>query len=1131
MRCLTCHSDNSDDRRFCAQCGAGLPLLCADCGFSNEGNARFCGGCGRALSRGEPPCIGQQNTAGGGSPAPVSSPPEAERRQLTVMFCDLVASTSLGEQLDPEDLRDIIHDYQNAVASVVFRYEGFIAKYMGDGILIYFGYPVAHEDDPERALRAGLEIVNAVNAVEHPSLGSLEQQLAVRVGVATGLVVVGDLLGHGASEEQAVIGSTPNLAARLQDIASPDTVIAAQGTARLVRGRFVMQDLDSHRLKGIAEPVHCYQVVATRQRGSRFETVQGDHKLPPMVGRDAEMETLQSAWQQACDGHGQALLIRGEAGLGKSRLLRKLRDQVVGDQHPLLLFQCSPFYAHTAFFPFIAQIRFEAVIAQEDSNTEALCKLRNLIYEFFADPERDLPLVAALLSLQTDCQNLLTDLTPERRKILTSETLLNHAINIARRSPLLVVVEDLHWSDPSTRDLLKALIRQLHGLPMLLLISSREKFPKDWLISEEIDEIVLGHLDEARTREVIERITAGKALPAEVVQQIIDKTDGVPLYVEELTKTVIGSDLLEEKDDCYLLTGPLRALSIPATLQDSLLARLARLSPIKEVAQNAAVIGREFNVDLLSAISPLGEASLDGALEQLEQAEIISQLSQPPNAHYLFRHALVQDAAYESLLLRQRQRLHGDIANAVLERFPERARTEPELIAHHFTEAQQMEQAVSHWARAGHNALAASANVEAIAQLGKALSCLQRLPADGERDSREIELRIALGAACRATQGFSSEQAEQNFSRALALGEQSGQSGQTVDALRGLYAYHYINGQLSTALVEARHMLKMGRGDNSTKLRMLGHWMVGGVHFWQGEFVQAQQHLEQSSALYNPADHPGGTLADQVDPGVNALLHMGWNLWFLGRPDEAERVGDKGIAMARTLKQPFATAMALHWAASARLCNGDTGSAGTMLRELKEIAGEHQYAYLNSCAKILESQLALVSGELEQGQRRLFQALSEFASQGAGIGLPWVLIFPIAANLAAGQLDVARGLLAQALDAVARNGEHQWQAELLRLSAELALLEAGDDYQRLTEVEELFLRAKRLAKRQQALALELRIAASLGRLMQSRGRSQEVTELLKPLIARYPVGSRNVDLKQAKTVLNRARLSAQNQLR
>ena len=1127
MRCTSCHSENNEDRRFCAQCGASLAITCPDCEFSNEANARFCGGCGHALSNAD-------GTLAMPNPPPhptrPTAAPEAERRQLTVMFCDLVASTALAERLDPEDLRDLIHNYQSAVGSVVFQYEGFIAKYMGDGILIYFGYPVAHENDPERALRAGLEIATAVETIEHPALSSLNRKLAVRIGVATGLVVVGDLLGEGASEEQTVIGSTPNLAARLQDIAAPNTVVTVQGTVSLVKGCFDLRDLDTHQLKGIADPVRVFQVLSIRQSSTRFETNLGCQRLHPMVGREAELAHLASAWEKVRQGQprnlGHAVLTRGEAGLGKSRLVRTLRDQVVAEQMPLLLFQCSPFYTNTAYFPFIAQIRIEASIEQDASQAQSLIKLKALVEDHFADPPRDLPLMAALLSLESGVPPAVAELSPERKKVLTRQTLLGQAINISSRNPLLVVVEDLQWSDPSTVELLGQLIDQLDQLPILLLISSRDEFPTDWRAHTNTSEITLKHLDAEQIKAVATHVANDKPLPTEVMQQIIDKTDGVPLYVEELTKTVIGSDLLEEKPDGYLLTGPLRALSIPATLQDSLLARLARLAPIKEIAQNAAVIGREFNFDLLAEISSLPERSLDQALRQLEQAEIISRLSIPPNSRFLFRHALVQDAAYESLLRRQRQRLHGDIAHAVLDRFPERARTEPELIAHHFTEAQQMKQAVDHWARAGHNALAACANAEAVGQLNKALTCLQHLPTGAQRDQREIEIRIALGAAYRATHGFSAQQAEQNFSRALALGEQFEHPEKTIDALRGLYAYHYINGELSTALAGGMQMLELGRRGNDSKLRMLGHWMIGGIRFWRGEFSQAQKDLEQASTLYNPVQHPGGTLADQIDPGVNTLLHMGWNLWFLGRPEEAKRMGDKSVAMARKLKQPFATSIALYWAASTRICSGHANAASVLMKDLISITDDHQIHYLRSCGRIIEGQIEVLSGKFEQGQQRIMQGLSEFASQGAGLGLPWVLIIPIDASIREGRLDQARSMLAKATAAAERNGEYQWQAELLRLSGELILADSNQENPR-HHAEKLFQQARQLARQQQALALELRAATSLARLLQARQQYQSAADLITPLIDCFQPSCDYPDLDHAQALLNTLQLSLQ----
>lgn len=1115
MRCSNCHSDNLEHRRFCAQCGSRLPLACSVCGFANEPLARFCGGCGRALQQ---PGEGGGEAATGSASSSVATIPgraaEPERRQLTVMFCDMVSSSSLAERLDPEDLRELMQSFQQTIAAVVLHYEGFVAKYMGDGVLVYFGYPTAHEDDAERALRAGLDITRRVPAIELAALEAVGRRLAVRIGVATGLVVVGDLIGEGASEEKAVIGNAPNVAARLQHLARPNTVVVAEDTAGLVGGRFVLQSLGAQQLHGISLPVHSFEVLATDERATRFEISHGAGLLVPMVGRAAEMATLEARWARARAGQGGALLVVGEAGIGKSRLVESLRESVLRDGGRCLSLQCSPYYTHTAFYPFVRHLRHCAGIDEQDPAAEARQKLYRLLESDPAGTQQDLSLLADLLGVaELDASNP-DAIGPQRRRVLMLEALTRRLTCPGGEGPLLLVVEDLQWSDPSTIDLCASLADTLGTRAVLLVISSRDALPEDWPGDSRPDQLRLQHLDGAAVRQIIAHAVGGKRLPNQLVKTIVAKTDGVPLFVEELVKTVMVSDLVDETDDAYVLAGALPALSIPATLQDSLLARLTRRAPLKEVAQTAAVIGREFSLDLLARVSPHPTETLAKALEQLVEAGVIQVVGAETSRHYQFRHALVQDATYQSLLRRHRQQLHAAIAEAMVAHCPAGGDSQPELLAHHYTEAGLMPPAVAHWARAGRNSLAASANAEAVGHLSNALQCLERLPASQARDQSEVDLRLALGTAYRAVRGYTATEAIAHFDRAKVLAEDLGQTDKLADAQRGICAAQYIGGQLPAALDQAIQIRTLGQHRGSRRLTMLGCWMAGGVQLWMGEFAPAREQLERAQALYDPADHPAQGLSAQTDPGLSVQIHLAWDLWFLGRYRDSLTLSSRAVTTARTLRQPFALSQALLWSAYGRLCLGQTVELEPVLNEMVSINRDHDFSYFASCTGLLYAQIDFYRDRLASGRVRLDRALADFDRLGAGVGLPWALTLPIAAYIRANQLDQARALLDRASDAQDRQRERQWQAELLRLDGLLHLAAGAADI-----AEPRLVQALTVARRQQALALELRVTTSLAELRRSQRRQADAQALLAPVVARFAGEPASADLVRARRLL------------
>src|SRR5262245_50069156 len=686
------------------------------------------------------------------APAPsVPHTPEAERRQLTVMFCDLVDSTALARQLDPEDYREVVHAYQATCATVIQRFDGTVAQYLGDGLLVYFGHPQAHEDDAQRAVRAGLGMLDALAPLQVRLAAEKGLHLAVRLGIHTGLVVVG-AVGTGGRQEQLALGDTPNVAARLQGLAAPDTVIVSDATWRLVQGYFAGHDLGLQTLKGVETPVQAYRVLGTSGAQSRLDVV-SPRGLTPLVGREAELALLRARWAQARDGLGQVVVLSGEAGIGKSRIVQVLHEHVATEPHVRAEWRCSSYAQQSPLHPVIAHLHRLLRWRPDDAPTEKLRTLEETLVAYgFALPET-VPLFAALLSLPLpECYAPLS-LTPQRQRQKTLEAVLAWLLAEATRQPVLFIVEDLHWIDPSTLEFLTIFLDRGPTARILTLLTCRPEFRPPWGFRAHLTQLTLNRLPRPQVPQMIGRITGGKALPLEVVEQIVAKTDGVPLFVEELTKMVLESGLLREEEERYALTGPLPPLAIPTTLHDSLMARLDRLATVKDVAQLGATIGRTFAYELLQAVSLLDAATLQYSLRQLVEAELVYQRGVPPQATYTFKHALIQDAAYQSLLRSTRQQYHQHLAQVLAEQFPEMAETQPELLAHHYTEAGLSAQAIPYWQRAGERALQRSANLEAISHLTRGLEVLGTLPETPARLHQELDLQVALGTALRATKG------------------------------------------------------------------------------------------------------------------------------------------------------------------------------------------------------------------------------------------------------------------------------------------------------------------------------------------------------------------------------------------
>ena len=1082
--CPHCQAVNPADHRFCGACGKPLAVTtCPGCGFINPLDFRFCGQCATSLT--------------GAAPCCPSHTPSAERRPLTVLFCDLVNSTGIAERLDPEDLSRLLLAYRASCAQVVTRLGGHIAQYVGDGIMVFFGYPQAHENDAERAVRAGLELVEAMeplNATPWP----MPLLLEVRVGIASGPVVAGELISEGSAETPAVMGHTLNLAARLQSLAAPSTVIIAPSTRRLVGGIFQYRDLGLQDIRGLTEPIQVWQVSGERATDSRFEAAHSG-ALAPLVGRTAELEELLSHWQRTRAGEGCRVLLSGEAGIGKSRIVQTLRERILSEGHQTLNLQCFPHYNNSPLLPLIQRLMRLAGFAPEDGPDSRLDKLRALLEPAVPDPQRAVALLAELLGIPTP-QSL--HLNPQRRKEQTLAVLMDWVHGQSRDRPLLLVFEDIHWIDPSSAEFLTQLAGDLYRHPILLLVTCRDDHtPAD--LDRSWPRLALDRLDRQQSTALVAGLCGDRPLPEQIIEQIIARADGIPLYIEELSKTLLESVDWQDQGK------PLPTLSVPETLQESLLARLDQLSSVKTVAQVGAAIGREFSYKLLAAVALMPAAELRDALERLVAAELL--ISREAE-HYRFKHALLQEATYESLLRSQRPPLHARISQVLRDRFPELSEHHPELLAHHLTLAGQLAAAAEAWQESGLQACARSAYREAVSHFNRGIQVLQQLSPDRDRLYRELGLQINLGTALISACGPGAPEVREVFSRAMELSTALPPSPLHFAAY---WNWWRISENFQVFRERADRLQALAETLDEPELRLQAHHCQWAVLFNLGDQRACMDHIQQGLALYREDDDPRhAALYGGHDPAVCAHGEAALSLWLQGYPDQAmERIA-QALALARRLTHAGSLAHAMDIELMLHLYRRDADGVARSAAALGAFAREQDLPDYQAKCRVFQGWALAHCREAAEGIRLIREGIEGQRAIGTKEDFP--IFFDMLAEACglAGQPHQGLEELEAAFTEAESSGMRHWAAELHRRQGRL-LLELDETL----DAEDFFCRALSIAQQQQALSLALRAALDLVNLWVAGGRRLDGRNLLVRLYGAFLEGFDTPDLKQAKQLL------------
>jgi class 3 adenylate cyclase/predicted ATPase len=1030
------------------------------------------------------------------------------------MFSDLVGSTALSLRMDPEDLREVISAYQKCVAETVQRFGGFIAKYMGDGVLMYFGYPQAHEDDAERAVRAGLELVAAVGDLK------THAALQTRVGIATGQVVVGDLIGSGEAQERG-IGETPNLAARLQGVAEPNSVVIAESTRKLLGNLFELEDLGAQDLKGMSGPLRAWAALRPASVESRFDALHASG-LTELVGREEELELLLRRWSKAKTGEGQVMLLSGEPGIGKSRLTAALLERLATEPHTRLRYFCSPQHTDSAFYPIISQMERAAGLAHDDKAQAKLNKL-DPVLALASTSAQDAALFAAMLSLPNDGRYPTLELTSEQRRQKTLEALSAQLEALARLNPVLMVFEDAHWADPTSLEAFGRVVNRIAAHRVLLLITFRPDFTPPWIGQPHVTALTINRLTGREADAMIDRIAGNKFLPANIRHDIIERTDGIPLFVEEVTNAVLEAES-QGAAECTAAVIPSPVGAVPATLHASLMARLDRLGSAKEVAQIGAAISREFSHALIAAVVSKPQAELEAALDRIVAAGLLFRQGVPPHATYLFKHALVQDAAYGTLLREPRRALHARIAETLERRFAEIAENRPELLAHHYTGAGLTEKAADLWGKAGQRSLARSALLEAVGQLTRALAQIATLPGTPALRRQQIKLQITLINALHHVKGYAApeskaavELARRLIEQAEALGEPPEDPMLLFSVLYGVWAASWVafNGDVCRDL--SAHFLALAEKQREIGPRMIAHRLMGLCLAVMGDFVKSLEHFDRAIEFYDPAKHRTFATRFGTDARVSVLSSRSWTLWALGYPERALADSDQALKDAREIGQAATLMHALAFASWTYICCGNYAAAEAQADEVIALADQKGTVFWKALGMLGQGSALALTAKASDAVQVITAGLTELQATGAATFVPWHLSYLARAHMAADQFPDAWRCVSEALAAMEKTKDKWLEADVHRVAGEIALASPEPD---VPKAQSYFERALAVARQQQAKSWELRTATSLARLWRDQGKVSEARELLAPVYGWFTEGFDTRDLKEAKALLD-----------
>jgi class 3 adenylate cyclase/predicted ATPase len=1048
---------------------------------------------------------------------PVEAPENAvERRRVTVIFADLVGFTALSVRMDPEDLQSVIGGYHQCVAKTIHSFDGFVASYLGDGALVYFGYPQAHEDDADRAVRASLALIDAVASLPTP------EPLQVRIGVATGLVLVGDLIGSGVANKHGIIGETPNLAARLQTLAEPNTVVISESTRKLLGSLFELRDLGLKDLKGIPGPTHAWSVLRASSVESRFEALRGS-VLTALVGRKEELGLLLRRWAKATSGEGQAVLISGEAGVGKSRLTAALLECLAAEPHTCLRYFCSPQHTDSAFYPVIGQFERAAGLAHGDTLQMKLDKL-DAMFAQTSTSARDASLFAEMLSLPNSGRYPALNLTSQQRRQSTFEALGAQLETLTRSNPVLMILEDLHWADPTSLEAFGRTLNQIVRLPVLMIATFRPEFESPWINQPHATALMIDRLSEREVGVIIDHIAGDKRLPASLRQDIIERTDGIPLFVEEMTTAVLEAES-EGEARRTVAAVPSPALAVPASLYASLMARLDRLGSAKETVQICAVIGREFSHAMLASAVRKPEAELRSALDRLILAGLLFRQGAPPNASYRFKHALVQDAAYGMLVREQKRTFHARIAETLeTAQFAEIAESRPELLARHCAEAGLIEKAAGLWGKAGQRSLARSALLEAAEQLNRALALIAALPGTSALRREEIKLRVGSANALMHVKSYSAPETKASFERARMSIERSEALGEPIEDPLVLFSVLYgfwvasvmaFDGDVMRDL--AAQFMELAQKQGAKVPLMVGHRLMGTSLLCTGDLAGGRAHYDHAIALYDPAEHrPLATRFGQ-DVAVAIRSYRSIALWMLGYPVAALGDAERALGDAREIGHAATLMYALSITFFTQALCGRYAAAKTQCDEVSVLAEEKGALIWKAAGTTNLGCVLALTNKAFDAVRVITAGLAAERSIGGTAYRPWWLANCSIAYATLGDFEAAWSSIDEAMTAVEAVKEKWFEADIHRTAGEIARMQADPD---LAKAETYFEQALAVARAQRAKSWELRAATSMARLWREQGKRDEAHALLAPIYGWFTEGSDTLDLKEAKALLD-----------